>query len=64
MNLDGVTGIECPNGDSKAYAEAVKKLCTDDELRERYGRAARQRVMDNFTSRMFEKNLKKLINEL
>ena len=64
VNLDGVTGIECPNGDSKAYAEAVKKLCTDDELRERYGRAARQRVMDNFTSRMFEKNLKKLINEL
>ncbi len=64
VNLDGVTGIECPNGDSKAYAEALKKLASDPELRGKYGKAARQRVLENFTEDIFEKNLMKLIGEL
>lgn len=64
VNLDGVTGIECPNGDSKAYAEALKKLAADPELRGKYGKAARQRVLENFTEDIFEKNLMKLIGEL
>lgn len=64
VNLNGVTGIECPNGDSKAYAEALKKLADDPELREKYGQEARQRVLENFTEDIFEKNLMKLIGEL
>lgn len=64
VNLDGVTGIECPNGDSKAYAEALKKLAADPELRGKYGKAARQRVLENFTEDIFEKNLMKLIESL
>lgn len=64
VNLDGVTGIECPNGDSKAYAEAIKKLATDPKLREKYGEAARQRVLENFTKNIFEKNMKNLIDNL
>lgn len=64
VNLDGVTGIECPNGDSKAYAEALKTLAADPELREKYGQAARQRVLENFTEEIFEKNLMSLIGEL
>lgn len=64
VNLDGVTGIECPNCDSRAYAEALKKLASDPELREKYGRAARQRVLDNFTEEIFKKNMMKLIGEL
>lgn len=63
VNLDGVTGIECPNCDYRAYATALKKL-TDDELRRKYGDAARQRVLDNFTSAGFRKNLIRLIEEL
>lgn len=64
VNLDGVTGIECPNGDSKAYAEALKKLTGDPELREKYGKAARQRVLDNFTEDIFAENLLRLIGEM
>ena len=64
VNLDGVTGIECSNGDSKAYAEALKKLAGDPELREKYGKAARQRVLDNFTDEIFAENLLRLIGEL
>lgn len=64
VNLDGVTGIECPNGDSKAYADALKKLAGDQELREKYGNAARQRVLDNFTEDIFAENLLRLIGEM
>ena len=64
VNLDGLTGIECPNCDSKAYAEALKKLADDPELREKYGQAARQRVMENFTEDIFAENLLELIGEL
>ncbi|MCC8195506.1 MAG: glycosyltransferase [Ruminococcus sp.] len=64
VNLDGVTGIECPNGDSKAYAEALMKLANDAELRKQYGQNARQRVLDNFTSEQFRKNVIWLIESL
>lgn len=63
VNLDGVTGIECPNCDSHAYAEALLKLCRDDELRQRYGKNARKRVIDNFTVDTFEKNIGELIEK-
>ena len=63
VNLDGVTGIECPNCDSHAYAEALLKLCRDDELRQRYGENARKRVIDNFTVDTFEKNIGELIEK-
>lgn len=64
VNLNGVTGIECPNCDTEAYANALRKLCRDDKLREKYGQAARQRVVDNFTIARFEENIKKLIKEI
>ncbi|MET1249197.1 glycosyltransferase [Sporolactobacillus sp. STCC-11] len=64
VNLDGVTGIECPNSDSKAYAVALKKLAGDDELREKYGKAARNRVLNNFTVERFNENMKNLIEAL
>ena len=64
VNLDGITGIECPNGDYRAYAAALKKLQEDPELRERMGTAARQRVLDHFTSGSFRKNLTEIIERL
>ena len=64
VNLDDVTGVECPNCDYKAYAEALKKLADDNELRARMGIAARQRVLDNFTSESFKKNLLELVDAL
>ncbi len=64
VNLDGVTGIECPNCDYKAYAEALKKLADDKELNEKMGLAAHQRVLDNFTSESFKKNLLELFEKI
>lgn len=46
---NGETGIESPNRDVDAYAAALKRLCEDDELRARMGRAAHERVAENFT---------------
>lgn len=63
VNLNGVTGIECPNCDSKAYADALIKLRDDEALRRQYGEAARQRVLNNFTAERFEKNVCALIRE-
>lgn len=64
VNLDGVTGIECPNCDSKAYAEALVKLGNDKALREKYGKQARQRVLNNFTFERFQNNVVKLVESL
>ena len=64
VNLDGVTGIECPNGDSKAFAEALKTLSGDEELRNKYGEAAKKRVIDNFTYATFKKNIADLVTGL
>lgn len=64
VNLDGVTGIECPNGDSHAFAEAVKKLALDPKLRQIMGQAAKRRVEENFTPEQFQKRIKQLINSL
>lgn len=61
VNLDGVTGIECPNCDSRAYADALVKLGKDKVLREKYGKQARQRVLDNFTFESFQNNVVKLL---
>lgn len=49
VNLDGVTGIECPNKDSKAFAAAIDKLLSDEKLAQQYAEAAHQRVIENFT---------------
>lgn len=62
VNLDGVTGIECPNCDSKAYADALIKLADDDQLRKEYGRRGYQRVSDNFTEKQFRKHIMNLFN--
>lgn len=61
VNLNGVTGIECPNKDIKAYANAIEKLVENSEKREQYGAAARQRVIDNFTFEQFMINLRTLL---
>lgn len=64
VSLDKVTGIECPNGDSKAYAKALKLLSEDEELRKKYGQAARERVVDNFTFATFKNNIRELVEGL
>ena len=64
VNLNGVTGIEVPNRDIEAYAAALKKLADNKELREQYGKAARQRALDNFLYSSFKENINNLIEAL
>ena len=61
VNLDGITGIECPNCDTDAYAAALKKLAEDEKLRSKMGQAARQRVLDNFTAKTFNENINEIV---
>lgn len=49
VSRDGESGITVPPGDSDALAGAINKLLGDPELRAAYGRAARQRVEQEFT---------------
>lgn len=46
---DGVTGFVVPRRDSPALAEKLALLASKPELRERMGRAGRERVLANFT---------------
>lgn len=47
--LDGVNGLTVPCGNKEALAEAIKKLYHNPELLASMGKAARQRIVENFT---------------
>lgn len=64
VSPDGVTGIECPNRDSRAYANAIRRLAEDERLRTELGEAARQRVLNNFMPDCFKKKLLDLVDEI
>ena len=64
VSLNGQTGIECPNGDADAYAEALKTLANNEDLRKKYGEAAKARVIENFTFATFKKNIRDLVEGL
>lgn len=61
VSLNGVTGIEVPNGDVEAYAKAIETLKEDKLLRVKYGKAAREREQELFTEAAFRKNVRKLL---
>lgn len=62
--LNGEDGIEVSNRDVKAYAQALKKLANNPELRKKYGENSRKRVMDNFLDSQFKRNIHLVIEEL
>ena len=64
VNLNQVTGIEVGNRDAKAYAEALKKLADNPELRKQYGESGKKRVEENFLDTTFRENIKKTIVSL
>lgn len=61
VSLNGVTGLEVPNGDTRAFAEAIERLADDKRLREEYGSAARQRVEENFLFSAFAQRVRTLL---
>lgn len=64
VSLNGVTGIESPNGDVAAFAESIRTLQQDSDLRRAYGTAARRRVEQNFMYDQFKRQTNDLIAEL
>ena len=64
VNLDGVTGIEVENRNVEKYAEAMKILAGDKELRDKYGKAGKKRVIENFLDVKFRENIRREIANL
>ena len=60
LNEKDVTGLEVPNGDAKAYAEALTRLADSPELRRQMGEAARKRVESLFLPESFRKSFQQL----
>ncbi len=62
--LNGEDGIEVPNGDAKAYADAMKRLASDAALRRQLGENGRRRVEQNFLYGPFEARIRSLVREI
>ncbi len=62
VSLNGVTGLEVENRNVEEYADAIKKLSKDVELRNKFGDAARKRVEELFTLKAFKENVIELLN--
>lgn len=64
VSLNGKTGIEVPNRNVEAYAQALDKLLTNDSLREEMGRCAKKRVTDYFLVSQMIQSMANIYNEL
>ncbi len=60
ININGETGIEVPNGDEKALADAIIKIASNDELKNEYGQNAYNRAVSLFSKEAFKKEVIKL----
>jgi glycosyltransferase involved in cell wall biosynthesis len=65
--IEGETGFLVRKNDPQALAQQILRLLRDDDLRERMGRAARQRVLATFTweriAGLLEERYRRLVNE-
>ena len=64
VSVGGQTGEEVPVGNVRAYAEAIDKLLTDQELYHRYAEAGRNRIIDLFTCEEANKEADRVFKQL
>lgn len=57
VNAHDVSGLNVPIQDAEALAEAIRKICGDSDLWERYSKGARKRYRDIFTKDEMINNL-------
>lgn len=62
--IDQVTGLLVPPSSPEKIAEAVSRLSQNKELREKYGAAARQLVLDNFTMQQTLDQMETIFSQL
>lgn len=60
--IDGEDGIEVDNRNVDAYAEALRVLASNERLREQYGKAGRERVVQNFLSTQYFENIRQVVS--
>jgi len=64
VNIPGETGLSVPPGDAEALGRALRRLLADPGLRERYGRAAAERLEKCFTVERTVRAFEALYSEL
>ena len=64
VSLNNVTGIECENGNSKEFANAIDTILKNDELREKYAKAAKERAYEIASFDSFSTSINNLIESL
>ena len=61
VSLNGITGVECANRDIQEYADAIKILANDANLRNKMGKNAKARISELFLFSQFQTNILNLI---
>lgn len=61
VSLNGGTGIEVENRNVEKYADAMRTLAHNEDLRLKYGKAGKERVENNFLSTQFSENIRSMI---
>lgn len=64
VSIKDVTGLEVPNSDYEKYAEAIEKLGNNPLLRQKLGKAAKERATSLFTFEKFKESINNLIDNL
>jgi glycosyltransferase involved in cell wall biosynthesis len=62
--VDGVTGLRVAPGDTGAFADAIVRLLSDDDLRRRMGEKGRERVVSGFSNRTMIARLEQVYLEV
>jgi len=62
--LDGLTGFVVPRGDDRALADRVCELANQPDLRERFGRRGRARILDRYSVERMTRDHEALFEEL
>ena len=63
VSVHGETGLTVPPSDSEALAQAINLLASDRDLREKLGRNAAERVINNFNEKNVIKELYRILSE-
>lgn len=63
VSVNNETGIEVELNNAKAYAEAIDKIISSPQLKEKYAEAARNRVLEMFTQEKATEAARELYKE-